>query len=108
MSTEKRSYTSCSRPAAELITIQEKRTVLQNFAHFQQFSRPSAKGNTFAYAADLPRSEAACALCQQKDFLEHRRNPFIGLVNPSAVIKPPRPQAENAKTVVRRNPGPNA
>ena len=29
-------------------TGQEKRLIVGNFAHFQQFSRPGAKGNTFA------------------------------------------------------------
>ena len=54
------------------ITAQEKRVMVQNFAHFQQFSRPGAKGNTFARVPEIPRCEAACALCQQKDFIEHR------------------------------------
>ena len=31
------------------ITGQEKWIMLQNFAHFQQFSRPGAKGNTFLH-----------------------------------------------------------
>ena len=46
--------------------------MVQNFSHFQQFSRPGAKGNTFARVPEVPRCEAACALCQQKDFIEHR------------------------------------
>ena len=54
------------------ITGQEKRIMLQNFAHFQQFSRPGAKGNTFVSTPEVPRCEAACALCQQKDFIEYR------------------------------------
>ena len=54
------------------ITAQEKRVMVQNFSHFQQFSRPGAKGNTFARVPEVPRCEAACALCQQKDFIEHR------------------------------------
>ena len=57
-----------SRP----ITGQEKRIMVQNFAHCQQFSRPGAKGNTFARISEEPRCEAACALCQRKDFTEHR------------------------------------
>ena len=44
------------------MTGQEKRIILQNFAHFQQFSRPGAKGNTFARISEVPRCEAACAL----------------------------------------------
>ena len=59
---------SGSRP----ITGQEKRIMIQNFAYFQQFSRPGAKGNTFARIPEEPRCEAACALCQRKDFIEHR------------------------------------
>ena len=46
--------------------------MLQNFAHFQQFSRPGAGGNTFARVPEVPRCEAACALCQRKDWIEHR------------------------------------
>ena len=42
------------------ITGQEKRIIVQNFAHFQQFSRPGAKGNTFARVSEVPRCEAAC------------------------------------------------
>ncbi len=45
---------------------------MQNSAHFQQFSRPDAKGNTFAPGMEVPRCEAACVVCQQKDFVEHR------------------------------------
>ena len=44
----------------------------QNFAHFQQFSRPGAKGNTFARVSEVPRCEAACVLCQRKDWIEYR------------------------------------
>ena len=54
------------------ITGQEKRIMVQNFAHFQQFSRLGSKGNTFAHAEEVPRCEAACVFCQQKDWLEHR------------------------------------
>ena len=54
------------------ITGEEKRIIVQNFAHFQQFSRPGAKSNTFARIPEVPRCEAACALCARKDFIEHR------------------------------------
>ena len=54
------------------ITGQEKRIMVQNFSHFQQFSRPGAKGNNFSRIPEVPRCEAACALCQQKDFVEYR------------------------------------
>ena len=59
---------SGSRP----ITGQEKRIIVQNFAHFQQFSPPGAKGNTFARIPEKPRCEAACVLCQRKNFIGHR------------------------------------
>ncbi|MCP4965331.1 MAG: hypothetical protein GY926_08845, partial [bacterium] len=54
------------------ITAQEKRLMVQNFAHFQQFSRPGSKGNTFSRSPEVPRCEVACALCQQRDFIEYR------------------------------------
>jgi hypothetical protein len=54
------------------ISGEEKRIMVQNFAHFQQFSRPGAKSNTFARISEVPRCEAACALCARKDFIEHR------------------------------------
>ena len=46
--------------------------MVQNFAHFQQFCHPGAKGNHFADNDAVPRCEAACAICAKKDFLEHR------------------------------------
>ena len=46
--------------------------MVQNFAHFQQFCHPGAKGNYFANTEEVPRCEAACAICARKDFLEHR------------------------------------
>ena len=54
------------------ITGQEKRLMVQNCAHFQQFCHPGAKGNYFADTEEVPRCEAACAVCARKDFLEHR------------------------------------
>ena len=54
------------------ITGQEKRLMVQNFAHFQQFSHPGAKGNYYADCDEVPRAEAACAVCACKDWLEHR------------------------------------
>ena len=53
-------------------TGQEKRIIVQHFALFQQFSRPGAKGSTFARILEAPRCEAACVLRQRKDFVEHR------------------------------------
>ena len=54
------------------VTGQAKRIIVQNFAHIQQFSRPGAKGNTFALIPEEPWCEAACVSCQRKDFIEHR------------------------------------
>ena len=54
------------------ITAQEKRIMVQNFAHFQQFCHPGSKGNRFSGGEAVPRCEAACAVCAQKDYLEHR------------------------------------
>ena len=54
------------------ITAQEKRLMVQNFAHFQQFCHPGSKGNRFSGGEAVPRCEAACAVCAQKDYLEHR------------------------------------
>ena len=54
------------------ITGQEKRLMVQNFAHFQQYSHPGAKGNIFSRAPAVPRCEAACAICGVKDWIEHR------------------------------------
>ena len=46
--------------------------MVQNFAHFQQFCHPGSKGNYFSSGEEVPRCEAACAICAQKDYLEHR------------------------------------
>ena len=54
------------------ITAQEKRLMVQNFAHFQQFCHPGSRGNCFSGGEAVPRCEAACAVCAQKDYLEHR------------------------------------
>ena len=53
-------------------TCQEQRTIVQHFAHFQQWSRPGTKGNTFAHTAEVPRCDAACVLCPHNDWLENR------------------------------------
>ena len=45
--------------------------MVQNFAHFQQFCHPGSKGNRFSSGEEVPRCEAACAVCAQKDYLEH-------------------------------------
>jgi len=54
------------------LTGQEKRLIVQNFARFQQYCRPCTGGNFFADAEEVPRAEAACAVCARKDWLEHR------------------------------------
>ena len=54
------------------ITGQEKRIMVQNFAHFQQWCFPGSRGNYFADSKAVPRAEAACVVCAQKDYLEHR------------------------------------
>jgi len=73
------------------ITAQEKRIMVQNFAHFQQYCHPGAQGNYFADGEAVPRQEAACAICAQKDFLEHRHKlclfgdvPAAGAIQPDA------------------------
>ena len=45
---------------------------MQSFAHCQQWSRLGTKGNTFSTTGEGARCEAACAICQQKDWIEHR------------------------------------
>ena len=54
------------------ITAQEKRLMVQNFAHFKQFCHPGSSGNRFSGGEAVPRCEAANAVCAQKDYLEHR------------------------------------
>ena len=54
------------------ITAQEKRLMVHNFVAFQQFSRIGSGGNTFHRGPEVPRCEAACAICAGKDFVEHR------------------------------------
>ena len=51
------------------ITGQEKRIMVQNFAHFQQWCFPGSRGNYFADSKAVPRAEAACVVCAQKDYL---------------------------------------
>ncbi len=56
------------------IAVQEKRLMAHNFAAFQQFSRQGSGGNTFSRCTEVPRCEAACAICHQKDFIEFRHS----------------------------------
>ena len=49
-------------------------TIVQTAAHFQQWSRPGTKGNTFAHTAEVPRCEAAGVFCKHKDWLEDMSN----------------------------------
>jgi hypothetical protein len=69
------------------ITAQEKRIMVGNFAHFQQFSRPGAKGNTFSRSAEVPRCETACAVCQQKDWIEYRHKVNLFGTPPATVAR---------------------
>ncbi len=52
------------------VSAQEKRIMIQNFAHFQQYSRLSSRGNDFHGAAPVPRAEAACVICARLRWLE--------------------------------------
>ena len=77
------------------ITAQEKRLMVQNFAFFQQFSRPGSNGNTFSRSPEVSRCEAACALCQQKDFIEYRyKLSLFGTPPPACERASAAPQAE--------------
>ena len=69
------------------ITAQEKRLMVQNFAHFQQYCHPGAKGNYFADEEEVPRCEAACAVCARKDWLEHRHKLRLFAVPPQTVTQ---------------------
>ena len=77
------------------ITGQEKRIMVQNFAHFQQYSRPGTGANTFARTAEVPRCEAACVICQRKDWIEQRHEvalfkeaPSVSLVSVDGAAQP--------------------
>ena len=56
----------------QAVTPSEKRNMVQNFAHFQQYSHPGAGNCVFSGAPPVPRSEAACAICARLDWKEHR------------------------------------
>ena len=68
------------------ISAQEKRIIIQNFARFQQYCRPGAGGNFFADCEEVPRCEAACVVCAQKDYLEHRHKMSLFAEAPSRVV----------------------
>ena len=68
------------------ITAQEKRLMVHNFAHFQQFCHPGAKGNYFADTKEVPRCEAACAICTKKDWLEHRHKLHLFSEPPANIV----------------------
>ena len=68
------------------ITAQEKRIMVQNFAHFQQYCYPGAMGNYFAEGEEVPRCEAACAICARKDWLEHRFKLRLFAEPPAATV----------------------
>ena len=46
--------------------------MVQNFAHFQQYSHPGAGSCVFSEEAPVRRAEAACAICARLDWKEHR------------------------------------
>ena len=56
----------------QAVTPSEKRNMVQNFAHFQQYSHPGAGSCVFSGEPPVPRSEAACAICARLDWKEHR------------------------------------
>jgi len=56
----------------QAVTPSEKRNIVQNFAHFQQYSHPGAGSCVFSGEPPVPRSEAACAICARLDWKEHR------------------------------------
>ena len=60
--------------------------MVQNFAHFQQYCYPGAKGNYFAEGEEVPRCEAACAICSRKDWLEHRFKLRLFAEPPAATV----------------------
>ena len=45
------------------IAAQEKKLMVQNFAHFQQFCHPGSRSNRFSGGEAVPRCEAACVWC---------------------------------------------
>ena len=75
-----------SEQGCKPITAQEKRLMVQNYAHFQQYCYPGAKGNYFADGEEVPRCEAACAICARKDWLEHRHKLRLFANMPSGVV----------------------
>ena len=86
------------------ITAQEKRIIVQNFARFQQYCRPGAGGNFFADCEEVPRGEAACVLCAQKDYLEHRYKLSLFAEAPSGSISEAR-LAENKEAAEAEEDG---
>ena len=70
--------------------------MVQNFAHFQQYCHPGAKGNHFADTEAVPRCEAACAICAKKDFLEHRHKLNLFAEPPAQNVSELAGEEENA------------
>ena len=75
-----------SEGGCRAITAQEKRLMVQNFAHFQQYCHPGARGNYFAGGEEVPRCEAACAVCARKDWLENRHKLRLFAEPPHTVV----------------------
>ena len=62
--------------------------MLQNFAHFQQWCFPGSRGNYFADSKAVPRAEAACVVCAQKDYLDHRHKLSLFETIPDTPLPP--------------------
>ena len=56
----------------QAVTASEKRNMVQNFAHFQQYSHPGVGSCVFSESPPVARSEAACAICARLNWKEHR------------------------------------
>ena len=87
--------------SARTSTGREMTIMVQTFAHVQQFFRPGAKGNTFAHIPEEPRCEAACVLCQRKDFIEHRPTGCLPRARPQTCVAPHNSPNTHAKVVTR-------
>ena len=88
--------------------------MVQNFAHFQQFCHLGAGGNFFADSQAIPRREAACAVCAQKHYLEHRyKLSLFGEIPAGAGLQPDASEEEDdassqdaaGATFKRKSPG---
>ena len=62
------------RAGPQALQLWLKRSMLQAYSFFEQFSIPSSGANFWSKALPKakPRKEVACVVCAQKDWLEHR------------------------------------